>query len=350
MRCIILALFGLIVVGNAAGAVEAVGFKQISLPDQNGDRTLNVTLWYPAQKSDKDEVIGENQAFVGVDVFKDAFPITGPHPLVLLSHGYGGSWRNLNWLAGELAGKGYVVVAPNHPGTTTLDMQASQASRLWQRPRDISRTLTAVLDDPALGGEIDARRIAVIGHSLGGWAAIELAGGRYSADLALKGCDGPDVPPQCKGRKLLARIGIVGSGKAAPELAGNYRDARISAAITLDLGPASGFLPDSLAGVKIPMLVYAAGTEVSGIAALKRDSAYIAEHLPKRATIYQEIADATHFSFMQLCKPGAEALIEEESPGEGFVCRDGGTRSRVAIHRQVADGIMSFLEKAFPEP
>ncbi|MBN9047320.1 MAG: alpha/beta fold hydrolase [Rhizobiales bacterium] len=349
VRYIFLVLFGFIAAGNTAVAAESVGFKQIVLFDK-GDRSLNVTVWYPTRPGGKAEMVGGNRAFVGLDVFKDSSPLAGRHPLVLLSHGYGGSWKNLNWLAGELARNGYVVAAPDHPGTTTADMRASEATRLWERPLDISHTLTAILDNPALGGKIDVRRIAVVGHSLGGWTAIELAGGRYSADLALKGCDGSNAPPQCKDRKLFAAIGIVGGGKAAPELAGNYRDTRVGAVITFDPGPASGFLADSLAAVKIPVLIYASGTEVSEIAARKIDSEYIAEHLPKKTTSYREIADATHFSFVQLCKPNAKALIEKESPGEGFVCRDGGTRSRAAIHRQVADGVMTFLEKAFPEP
>jgi hypothetical protein len=49
---------------------------------------------------------------------------------------------------------------------------------------------------------------------------------------------------------------------------------------------------------------------------------------------------------MQLCKAGAIALIEEDTPGDGIVCKDGGTRGRDVIHRQVADLISVFLAKA----
>ncbi|EEH13931.1 MULTISPECIES: hypothetical protein [Brucella] len=49
---------------------------------------------------------------------------------------------------------------------------------------------------------------------------------------------------------------------------------------------------------------------------------YLAEHLPKSSSTYVEIPDAMHFSFMQLCKPGAAALIEEDIPGDGIVCKD----------------------------
>ncbi|WP_216279321.1 hypothetical protein [Rhodobacter sp. 24-YEA-8] len=58
------------------------------------------------------------------------------------------------------------------------------------------------------------------------------------------------------------------------------------------------------------------------------------------------VPDAMHFSFMQVCKPGAEAMIEEETPGYGIVCRDGGARSRDEIHADLARGILNFLAQS----
>lgn len=54
-----------------------------------------------------------------------------------------------------------------------------------------------------------------------------------------------------------------------------------------------------------------------------------------------------HFSFMQRCKPDAVVLIEEETPGDGIVCKDGGSRSRDEIHREIAFLVSSFLADAF---
>lgn len=56
----------------------------------------------------------------------------------------------------------------------------------------------------------------------------------------------------------------------------------------------------------MPVLVLAAGVETPEIAAIRADSGYIARHLPKTTTIYREVPDASHFSFMQLCKPDGE--------------------------------------------
>ncbi len=90
-----------------------------------------------------------------------------------------------------------------------------------------------------------------------------------------------------------------------------------------------------------------AGVDIGRLPA-KLESGYLAEHLPKTSSAYVEIPDATHFSFMQPCKPGAVELIEEETPGDGIVCKDGGTRSRDEIHREIVDLIAGFLAKAIP--
>ncbi len=58
------------------------------------------------------------------------------------------------------------------------------------------------------------------------------------------------------------------------------------------------------------------------------------------------VPDAMHFSFMQLCKPDAVALIEAETPGDGIVCKDGGSRSREEIHREIASVVTGFLAEA----
>ncbi len=324
----------------AAQAGEPIGFKQISVPDPGGSRPLPVTLWYPAAAAGPEAVVGENPVFVGTAVVKDAVPAAGSRPLVLLSHGLGGSWRNLNWLAFELAQQGYVVAAADHPGTTTFDKRSEEAKQPWERPHDLSRTLDAIQADPGLAGAVTPGRIAAIGHSLGGWTVIELAGGRYDALRAAKECR-----HQCK---TLAEIGIVGDTPASAQFAGDYRDARIGAVVSLDLGPAGGFMPESLAAIRIPVLVFAAGREVPEIAALKSDSQYIAANLPAATARYLEIPDATHFSFMPLCKPDAIAFIEKEAPGESYVCKDGGTRERQTIHRQIVNEIMAFLAQSLP--
>ncbi len=97
----------------------------------------------------------------------------------------------------------------------------------------------------------------------------------------------------------------------------------------------------------MPSLIIGAGVDVGGLPAAL-ESGYLAEHLLKKSSTYVVIPDAMHFSFVGLCKPGAVALIETEQPGDGVACKDGGTRSREAIHHQIAELVIGFLAKTLP--
>lgn len=333
---------------HTAHADERIGFKEITVPDES--RPLHVALWYPTTDAGPEATVAENPVFQGVSALKDARASGGPHPLVVLSHGYGGSWRNLSWLATELAHKGYVVAAPDHPGTTTFDRDPQKAKKLWGRPRDLSHVIDDLVAERSLN--IDNKRIAAIGHSLGGWTVTELAGGRFDAALVMQNCAARFGQVACK---LFSELGIGENDAATARLGSDLSDARIGAVVTLDLGPARGFTPESLVNVRVPFLIIAAGADIAKtdatraeVAATNQDSHYLALHLPAATTNSTRIADALHFSFMQVCKPGAVDLIEEETPGEGIVCKDGGSRDREAIHRETADMIIVFLAKALP--
>lgn len=330
--------------GIFAAAAEPVGFRQVELPDTNGKRDLKIALWYPATDTKPMETVGENPAFNGIQAMQNAAPDGKTHPLVVLSHGYGGSWRNLNWMAAELVGQGYIVAAPNHPGTTTFNRDKEQAAQLWERPHDLSRVIDAVTADSALAGKIEPKRIAAIGHSLGGWSVVALAGAEFDRERFEKDCKDNPNPRTCGlADELISPQGDV----AAEKLKTMKADPRVGAIVSLDLGLARGFTPESLSVISVPALIFGAGVDIGDLPA-KLESGYIAENMPDKATQYVEIADAAHFSFMQTCKVGAAELIEAETPGDGIVCKDGGERSREAIHREVADMIIAFLAKSIP--
>jgi dienelactone hydrolase len=82
-----------------------------------------------------------------------------------------------------LAARGYVVVAPDHPGDTLIDWLAGtavdDAINETNRVADARCVLDAVLGGglglPAMP-EVDRQRIAVAGHSYGAYTAFALAG------------------------------------------------------------------------------------------------------------------------------------------------------------------------------
>lgn len=322
-----------------AQAAEFIGFREVTLTDTSQQRPLHVALWYPTTATAPLQTSAENPVFQGIATIKDASPTGSAHPLVLLSHGYRGNWRNLNWLVSSLVEQGYIVAAPDHPGTTTFDQRPVEAAKLWERPHDLSRVIDRLTSDHTLAGTVDSQRIAAIGHSLGGWTVTALAGARYSAQRYLEECRLHPNPRLCA---LAPELGITPEHQGP--LGADLRDPRVKAVISLDLGFAQGFTPESLSTMKTPILVLGAGENIADMP-LEEESGYLNAHLASPPSRFQVLADASHFSFMQVCKPGAVALLKKEAPGDEIICRDGEAGDRQAIHRQVAKLIGDFLDQ-----
>ena len=342
MKTALRALFLLCLATPAVAAESPVGLRTATLADAKNTRPLELVVWYPASTSATPELIADNAVFVGALAVPDAPPAAGEHPLVVLSHGYGGNWLNQVWLASALAHRGFIVAAVNHPGTTSQDRSAQAAAQLWQRPKDLSRAIDALLAQATPFGAADSGRIAVIGHSLGGWTVMESAGARFDPALFARDCNAHPTLVACTAYREMNSEGTP-NGKA--QLAADLSDKRVTAVVSLDLGLSRGFTDASLAALPVPALVIAAGEPSADLPA-QMESADMAKRLPKMSTQYVEIQDANHFSFMSQCKPGAAAVLDADVPGDSMICQDGeGARPRPVIQQQVITLISEFLAR-----
>lgn len=320
-------------------ASENIGFKKIHYDIQDG-RPIDIAVWYPTNNNQHPITVAENAIFYGHEVILDAEPkiSTTKYPLTLLSHGYGGSWQNLSWLANELALKGYIVAAPNHPGTTIFDRNIEQSSKLWLRPQDLSKTIDALIGNQTFSNIVNFNQIAGIGHSLGGWSVIALSGARFSTSSFNQDCK---IHSYLKGCHLLSELGLANS-----ELNKSMLDPRIKAFISLDAGLTRGFTIESLQEIKIPSLIIGAGVDLDDTNA-QLESGYLQQFLAKSSSTYITIPDAMHFSFIQICKTNAIEILNQEKQGEGIICKDGGIRQRSEIHSEITHLVVNFLSDTF---
>jgi dienelactone hydrolase len=104
----------------------------------------------------------------------------GPFPVVLFSHGFGGYPEQSSFLTDHLATWGFVVVAPDH---RTRDLHAEISGTALDNHQDITDLREALAMVKAMNatpgtlltGKLDLTRVASLGHSAGGGAAITLA-------------------------------------------------------------------------------------------------------------------------------------------------------------------------------
>ena len=96
----------------------------------------------------------------------------GPHPTLVICHGWPGNEKNLD-LAQAVRRAGWNAITFNYRGS----WGSPGSFRFSNNPQDAAAVL-AYLRDPANAQElgVDPARMAIIGHSMGGWVAAMTAG------------------------------------------------------------------------------------------------------------------------------------------------------------------------------
>lgn len=316
------------------------GLSDLKVADERKDRPLDGFVWYPTNEQDGVTIHHENPVWQGINAIKDAELVQGKRPLVVLSHGMFGNAMNQSWLASKLSTQGYLVAAINHPGTSTWMRDANQRRQLWERPRDISRVIDYLTQSSSFADQIDQSRIYMAGHSLGGFTAVALAGGRYDAARLDETCKMLDDDLVCG---IFDRWDIAKTDADRMEMERDLSDSRIKEFAVFDLGGTQSFSSDSLASMKRPMLVYGAPISSSGIN-LDVESRALVKILPEANTTYIEPADLAHFDFLGVCKDGSIELLKEEEPGDEIICVNGG-KVRADKHEQIAKRLVAFFEE-----
>jgi predicted dienelactone hydrolase len=187
-----------------------------------------------------------------------------------------------------MAAQGYIVAAVDHPGTTTFNKRPQDAGNSGAARR-ISTSNDENYHYPSLAGKVDTQRIAAAGHSLGGWTVLELAGARFDAARFQHDCRTHARLSACK---LIQTLGI---DDAADRLAANEGDPAIKAVVSLDLGLARGFTPESLSQIAVPVLIMAAQADSDELPD-RLESGYLAEYIPAAVRRVVNVEGATHFS------------------------------------------------------
>jgi predicted dienelactone hydrolase len=103
----------------------------------------------------------------------------GAFPLVVFVHGYDRGPADYARFCSTLASAGYIVVAPSFPLEDPAQGHVLDRSDLPDEATDVHFVITSVLDGP-LAAHIDARAIAVVGHSDGADVALMVG---YQAGL-----------------------------------------------------------------------------------------------------------------------------------------------------------------------
>lgn len=298
---------------------------------QYKDRVLEVTTWYPS-KNTKKETFAQNMVFKGFKASKETKIVNKKFPLIIFAHGTTGNWRNLSWLANDLA-KDNIIIAANHPGYTSKDSNPKSVLRVWNQAKDVSFLITKALNSD-FKNNIDKNNIFVLGFSLGGYTALALSGAKLDMSNYIEFCKKYNDKACEYFKEATSIIDKTYLKQASQDL----KDTRIKKSIAITPGLVQSMTNESLKNITTPTLVIGAqydhNVPVETVIKGKLKS------FSKDIT-YHEIKDAAHFSFMQLCTNNAIPILKEENAE--FVCMDGKLKKRQVIHKELKILVKNFI-------
>ncbi|WP_027801651.1 alpha/beta hydrolase family protein [Paraburkholderia dilworthii] len=290
----------------SATVAHAAGIKFLTVPADDTGPALKAVVWTPCAEAAEDLTVGPYVLRGRRDC-----PTAGNRlPLVVVSHGHGGSYLGHHDLAEVLADAGFVVAAINHPGDTFSDMShAADISEFVERPTDIKRLVDFMLAGAPDAGKIDATKVGFFGFSRGGYTGLVLAGGNPDFAHANVPCADPNLPicRQIKQQKQ--------------PLMTVTHDERIKAYVLAD--PLNEF-PRSgdLQNVDAPIQLWA--SQFGGDGVLPETMPALADALPKRPD-FHVVPKSAHFAFLAPCP----ASLMQSAPE---VCVDAAGFDRAAFH------------------
>ncbi len=279
--------------------------------------------------------MGENGVFYGVTVSEGATPLPGPHPAILLSHGWGGNYRRMGWLISGLVQHGAVVIALNHPDSTTGEENSLHALDHWTRAQDLSAALDAVLADPALGPGIDPTRIYAAGFSYGGWTALSLGGLRGNRDGLDRFCSDPTTPiSHCAD---ILRAGIRIADIDATRWNALWKDPRVASVAAIDPALTWGLTAADTQALDVPVLLIGLGSGSDRLLATDTSTSGSGFEAQFPAAHVLQIAPATHFTALGPCKPQGAAILADED--DDPVCTDPADTDRAKVNDRIVAAI-----------
>lgn len=302
------------------------GFTSFRAKDIDG--AVPCALWYPTHETPQVYKHG----VYDFNVAKNAQASDAPLPLVMMSHGSGGTRFGHCKTAEFLAQHGYCVLAPEHPFNNFFDDSGVGSAKSYQnRSRHMKSALDALLNDGTWGTRIDPNRIAVFGFSLGGFTALTCVGAKpYVDGLRHHIRAHREFDPIFCGYEVIVRDGF-----DAPYLP-TTPDPRYKACIAL--APVSGglFPTESLQNISVPLQIWRAEHDM--VLRNPFHAEEIKNNLPHGCD-YHVTKKAGHFSYLSPVRDDAKhSLGELANDNPGF--------DRKAAHQDMHSKILMFLGKS----
>lgn len=336
LRRVVATALLLIPLALCAATVEGVGIRPITFPDPVNQSHTPGFVFYPAS-----EPTHGTTAFGPYDVAAKpgAAAAPGAWPLVVISHGHGGSDLGHHDLASYLARHGFVVATFEQPGDNFHDQSGSATSRvLVGRAIEVRAVIDTVLSDARWKTLVDPARIGVAGFSAGGYTSLLVVGAKPRFDLFIGYCHRhPDDIETCgPAKKLTPEAAEAYLADIQHDIGrwGDTADPRVKAAFVM--APLSLVFDKAGAGaIDRPVdLWYGQNDHVL----LPSENALHLEPIVPALAHVNEVPKADHWVFLAPC---STALAKEA----GEICKDPPGVDRAKVHERINADAAAFFRR-----
>ena len=320
-----IAAFGIVML--VATPALSARFEQVMVPDPGG-AALEVGIWYPSKALAAPQRLGLFEQTVA-----DSGAVAGRDlPLIVMSHGTGGSFEGHYDTALALADAGFVVAAVTHTGDNYREQ--IQLGRLENRPRHIKVLIDYMLASWQHHDALDPSRIGMFGFSAGGFTALVAIGGTPDMRTVAPYCAAHPDEWSCrmlKDRKINVSANITGQWNWV-------HDRRIVAAVIASPALGYAFSAEALSSVTVPIQLWRGDSDE--ILPHPNYAQAIYDRLPVKPE-YHVVPNAGHFAFLAPCTPALAAVAPQ-------ICRDPQGFDRAAFHREFDPAVVAFFKAKLP--
>ncbi|MEM8832550.1 MAG: alpha/beta hydrolase, partial [Cyanobacteria bacterium P01_G01_bin.19] len=191
--------------------------------------------------------------------------LSGTAPMAVITHGFGSSQVDFDYLAEHLASHGYIVLVPEHIGSNTEYKEAFLRGEVsvdvspiefYSRPQDITYLLNEVEQDPELNKLINWEQVGILGHSFGGNTALAIAGAPINQER---------INQVCQENEISLNISMLLQCRASglPLVDTNMQDPRVKAVVAANPVTSTALGVEGMGEIEIPTMMLAGSQDTT---------------------------------------------------------------------------------------
>lgn len=269
----------------------------LTLDDSSRSRRLDVDLHLPQLPQRQTETKTQNT-------------LSPPIPVIVISHGIAEDRETYTYVAQHLASHGFAVAVLQHPGSDTKRFQEyfagfaspPEPKELLDRPLDVKFVLDQLQrlseSDPTLKGQLNLQQVGVIGHSLGGYTALTLAGATINFEQIRKDCN--------PNRSLNLSVFLQCRAGELPPASYPLLDQRIKAVIALNPSISTILGQRGLSQIQVPVMLVGGSQDIFTPVVPEQILPFTWLQTPNKYLVL--IENGTHFSTAETSNPAKQVL------------------------------------------